>query len=185
MKDDILDYAEEIVQDKGLSAVSFQQLADAVGLSKTSVFHHFPNRDALALALIERCRTKYGAEYGAISTRKTSAPQKLKKIATSFEKGLKSKRLCLLASLGSSQSTLAKPLQLELKKYANGAVETFSKIFAQGREEGSLKFEGTSEDAARAFLALLQGMQQLARYCDDPDIFRTSINAYLSTLEKD
>lgn len=45
MRDKLLDYAEKTAQGKGLEAISFQQLADAVGLSKANVFHHFKNKE--------------------------------------------------------------------------------------------------------------------------------------------
>ena len=40
-----------MVQDRGLNAVSFQDLADAVGLRKPSVFHHFKNKEELYASL--------------------------------------------------------------------------------------------------------------------------------------
>ena len=51
MRERVLDAAEEMVQERGLAAVSVQQLADAVGLSNASVFHHVPNKQAVAEAL--------------------------------------------------------------------------------------------------------------------------------------
>ena len=54
MRETILDAAQALVQDRGLNAVSFQDLADAVGLKKPSLFHHFRSKDALAAALMER-----------------------------------------------------------------------------------------------------------------------------------
>ena len=183
MRDEILDFAEEVVQEQGLEALSFQQIADAVGLSKASVFHHFRNRDALAMSLIERCRTKYGAEYSAVTDRNIAAPTKLRKIASSFEKGLKNNRLCLLASLGSSQASLPEPLQIELKETADSSVRVFSRVFQQGLDEGTLHFTGSAVDAARSFLALLQGLQQLARFSQDLEIFDSTVGSYLSNME--
>jgi len=183
MREKILDCAEAIVQNKGLEAVSFQQLADAVGLSKASVFHHFRNSEALALALVGRCRSKYGEEYAAIAGKKLTAPKKLREVAASFEDGLRQDRLCLLAALGSSQPTLTESIREELKETAKAAGRTLERIYDQGREEGSLKFAGSSEDAARGFLALLQGLQQLARYSNDLDLFSPSVESYLTSLE--
>lgn len=183
MREEVLNQAEKIVQAKGLEALSFQQLADATGLSKASVFHHFQNKEMLALALIGRCRTKYGAEYAGISSQNTTAPEKLRAIIKSFDKSLRKSRLCLLSALGSSQATLSKSLQFELQDTANAAIRTFSTIFEQGREEGSLTYEGTPLDAARSFLALLQGLQQLARYSGDLGVFNSTLEAYLKTLE--
>ncbi len=183
MREEILNFAESVVQEKGLDGLSFQRIADAVNLSKASVFHHFRNRDTLSLALIERCRSKYGAEYAAVTTRNVSAPKKLREIAASFESGLRNNRLCLLAALGSSQTSLPETLQIELKETANASVRTFARVFEQGREEESLSFEGTPENAARNFLAVLQGLQQLARYSQDVELFGSAISSYLKNLE--
>ena len=183
MRENILDAAEQIVQEKGLDAVSFQQLATAVGLSKASVFHHFKNSDALAAALIERCRSKYGAEYHEIEVKQKTAPKKLRRIAKSFDKGLKNNQLCLLAALGSSYQTLSLELKAELGRSADGALTVFTNIFEQGRNEGTLDFRGSPATAAASFLALLQGMQHLSRYTQDPDVFMKSVENYLRNIE--
>ncbi|MGB0370324.1 MAG: TetR/AcrR family transcriptional regulator [Opitutales bacterium] len=184
MRDKILQAAEEIVQAKGLDAVSFQQLANSVGLSKASVFHHFRTKEALAQALIGQCRSKYGLEYATIAEKDKAAPKKLRKIAKSFDKSLKENRLCLLAALGSSYTTLSPNLQEEMSNTAEAAIAIFAGVFDQGRTEKSLKFNGSSEEAARSFLAMLQGMQQMARYSGVPENFMGAVDAYLKNLEK-
>ena len=93
MREEILNVAEQMVQERGLSAVSFQHLADAVGLRKPSVFHHFKTKEDLAKALVERCQTKYGVEYGEVINSDQNAPEKLRRIADIFEKGLRDDRL--------------------------------------------------------------------------------------------
>ena len=45
-------------------------------------------------------------------------------------------------------------------------------IFAQGREEGSLAFQGTLEHAARGFFTILQGLQSLCRTKGEVRSFR-------------
>ncbi len=182
MKNVILDSAEAMVQREGLASVSFQQLADAVGLSKASIFHHFPSRDALAHALIERCSSKYGTRYTAIVSNDDTAPSKLRKLAGYFEMELKEGRMCLLAALGSSQATLSEALQAELQETANASIQIFARVFEQGREEGTLHFGGEPIDAARSFLAILQGSQQIARYSNDLNVFSSSVESYISSL---
>ena len=87
MRERVLEAAERMAQERGLSAVSFQQLADEVGLSKPSVFHHFANKEALAKALVERCQTKYGAQYGEVIDADRTAPEKLGASPRSSSKG--------------------------------------------------------------------------------------------------
>lgn len=182
MRDRVLDAAEQLVQERGLTAVSFQQLADAVGLSKPTIFHHFKNKEELAQALVERCQSKYGVEYGAIIDDDAPAPQKLRRIAASFEEGLEQKRLCLLSSLGQSTPTLSDAVQDDLRLSATRAIDRFARVFEQGQRDGSLRFEGTPPDAAAAFLALLQGLQVLARAKRDHNLFRRAVASYIASL---
>ncbi|MHA7811968.1 MAG: TetR/AcrR family transcriptional regulator [Phycisphaerales bacterium] len=182
MRDRILQAAEEMVQQRGLNGVSFAQLAKAVGLSKPSVFHHFPNKEALAKALVQLCQDKYGAEYGGIIDSDATAPEKLQRIADSFEQGLRVDRLCLLGMIGQGLGDLSSEVQDDLRLSATRSIDRFSQVFEQGRRDGSLSYEGTSEAAGAAFLAMLEGLQVLARSKRDPDMFTRAAKGYINSL---
>ena len=171
-----------MVQDRGLNAVSFQQLADAVGLSKPSVFHHFPNKEALALALIERWSTKYGDRYQELISRQISAPEKLRAVAAMYQADLLEGRLCLLASLGSSVETLSDGAKEALSLTTRAAIDQFAQIFAQGRRRSTLAFEDSPEEAAMGFLAMVQGLQVLVRAKGDYGAFSRASSAYIESL---
>ncbi|GAA3440468.1 TetR/AcrR family transcriptional regulator [Kutzneria kofuensis] len=53
----ILDRAAALFAQHGFAHTSLQSLADAVGLSKAGLLHHFPSKDALYAAAIEEGRT--------------------------------------------------------------------------------------------------------------------------------
>ncbi|MEM1331431.1 MAG: TetR/AcrR family transcriptional regulator [Planctomycetota bacterium] len=184
MRERVLDAAEKMVQERGLNAVSFQQLADAVGLSKPSVFHHFANKEALAIALVDRCQSKYGIEYGDVIDSESSAPDKLRQIAAIFDRGLRSNRLCLLASLGQSAVTMGDVVQEDLRLSVTRSIDRYSRVFEQGRREGSLRFEGEPADAAATFLALLEGLQVLARSKRDFDLFSRASTSYIDSVTR-
>ncbi|MBF0281568.1 MAG: TetR/AcrR family transcriptional regulator [Zetaproteobacteria bacterium] len=50
----ILNAAEALFSNQGFDATSIKQIADQAGLSKSSIFHYFSNKDALYLAVIKR-----------------------------------------------------------------------------------------------------------------------------------
>ena len=50
----ILDAAQDAVLAKGFDATSIDEIAAEVGISRAGFFYHFPDKNALALALIER-----------------------------------------------------------------------------------------------------------------------------------
>jgi TetR/AcrR family transcriptional repressor of nem operon len=182
MRERILNAAETLVQERGLNAVSFQDLANAVGLRKPSVFHHFPNKEALARALIDRCQTKHGPAYAEIVERDATAPEKLRALAEIFEKGLRDHRPCLIAALGSGVNTLPETAAGELSETARAAVGRFARVFEQGRAEGSLVFRGNPFDAATGFFAMLQGLQVLARTTGDLSALHAAATAYIASI---
>ena len=50
----ILDVAEEAVLAKGFDATSIEELVAGAGITRSGFFYHFPDKNALARALIER-----------------------------------------------------------------------------------------------------------------------------------
>lgn len=50
----ILDAAEELFARRGFAGVGLSEIAEAVGLGKSSLFHHFPTKAQLYAAVVER-----------------------------------------------------------------------------------------------------------------------------------
>ena len=61
----LLDEAARITLEQGLSKVTFQAVADAVGVTKGGVMHHFATKDALILEVFYDAMVKFEAEVNA------------------------------------------------------------------------------------------------------------------------
>ena len=72
-KEQILDAAEHLLQRVGYAAFSYQDLADAVEITKASIHHHFPSKELLGLALIERYRAHLEAFRAGVAARAGAA----------------------------------------------------------------------------------------------------------------
>jgi AcrR family transcriptional regulator len=53
-RDRILDAAEQLVAEQGASNLTLDAVAQAAGVSKGGLLYHYPNKDALLAAMIER-----------------------------------------------------------------------------------------------------------------------------------
>lgn len=53
-RDKILDVSEALFARRGFAAVGLQEVATAVGLGKSSLFHHFPSKASLYYQVLER-----------------------------------------------------------------------------------------------------------------------------------
>lgn len=50
----IMDIAEAAILEKGYGGTSIEEIIEAAGITKSGFFYHFPDKNALALALLER-----------------------------------------------------------------------------------------------------------------------------------
>lgn len=55
----ILKAARELIQTRSYLGFSFQDLADRVGIRKASLYHHFPSKEALGVAVLEHAIHTY------------------------------------------------------------------------------------------------------------------------------
>ncbi len=58
----ILDIGQELIQTRGYTAMSFQDIAARVGIKKPSVIHHFPSKADLGVAIIQRYRDTFASQ---------------------------------------------------------------------------------------------------------------------------
>lgn len=61
----LLDQAARITLEQGLTKVTFQAVADAVGVTKGGVMHHFATKNALVIAVFNDAMAKFEAEVDA------------------------------------------------------------------------------------------------------------------------
>ncbi len=179
----ILDVADDLVQRVGLNAMSYKHISDAVGIRKASIHHHFPKKENLVDQLLERCASSYGKRYQHIVDGSEQAPEKLRKLAAIFEDGLNNKKLCLVGSISTNSNTLQDGSCHILQSTIKNTVSIFTTVFEQGRQDGSLKFTGTNDEAAFAFFSLLIGAQTIARSHGEGQLFHQATESYISSLE--
>ena len=57
----ILDLAETLIQTRGYSAFSYQDIADSLGIRKASIHYHFPSKTELGIAVVDRYIARFDA----------------------------------------------------------------------------------------------------------------------------
>ncbi|WP_136797167.1 TetR/AcrR family transcriptional regulator [Desulfosediminicola ganghwensis] len=179
----ILDVAEDLVQTVGVNAMSYKHISEAVGIRKASIHHHFPKKEDLVDELLKRCQTTYGENYRAIVDEDGTAPEKLRKLAGVFEQGLLQNKLCLVGSISTDKNTLPAHSCDILKDSIKMTVSIFATVFAQGREDNSLRISGTDEEVAYTFLSFLVGTQIVARSHGGDDMFNKAAEIMIKALE--
>ncbi|MEX0326860.1 MAG: TetR/AcrR family transcriptional regulator, partial [Puniceicoccaceae bacterium] len=90
----LLDSAQDLIQTVGINAMSYNDLSLAVGIRKASIHYHFPKKDDLVEALLQRCGNVYGQHYRAVACSEDPVMDKLRAIAQIFENSLMEGKIC-------------------------------------------------------------------------------------------
>ncbi len=77
-RDDILHAAAQIFRQKGYHAASMQDIADAVGLQKPSLYHHVNSKQEILLALLDHALDLLIADMDLVLASKAPADEKLR-----------------------------------------------------------------------------------------------------------
>lgn len=181
-KEALLDHAQELVQRLGANAMSYNDLSQAVGIRKASIHYHFPKKEDLIKALVQRCGCVYGEQYRDIVDSDASCSEKLHRLASVFEQGVRDDKLCLIGMLSTEYASLNESIQEALKATVVSTSKIFEKAFKQGVEEGVLRGKPNTYDLAYGFLSFLMGAQIIARCAQNPKAFKKAAKAYIESV---
>ena len=77
-RDDIIQAAAEVLQRNGYEAATMKDIAAAVNLTAASLYHHFRNKDALLLAVLELGLEVVSQQIEAIANSTQPSEEKLR-----------------------------------------------------------------------------------------------------------
>jgi TetR/AcrR family transcriptional repressor of nem operon len=156
----IMDVAQELMQRGGANAMSYQHISNAIGIRKASIHHHFPTKEHLIEAVIQRYATYFLGIVDAIVESKLDPAAKLRKYAGLFEATLcegKQDKACLCGMLGAELATLGNPAAAGVRRFYRDNEARLAKILEEGLKNGVFHFKGDSKLVAAMIFSLLEG----------------------------
>src|SRR5262245_53581635 len=152
----ILDVAENLVQQRGFNAFSYADVAEAVGIRKASLHHHFATKGDLGLALVARYRSAFLDALRAIESDSEVALERLERYAELYGSTLRRKRMCMCGMLATDAATLPRAMRDSVAEFFAENVAWLARILDQGRRRGELRFDGTPRAMATFFVGSLE-----------------------------
>lgn len=165
----ILDVGQELIQTRGYTAMSFQDIATQVGIKKPSVIHHFPSKADLGVAIIQRYRDTFASQLEAIK----KDPHKTAWEALEFyfspylHFAETPNKVCLCGALAGEIPALPEEMRLEVKQFMEDHQSWLEGILQNGRKSGELTFNETPARLSRMLFNTLQGTLLVKRSTDD------------------
>ena len=160
----IMDLAESFLQEKGFNGFSYAHIAKQLDVKNAAIHYHFPSKEALVSAVIQRYRDRFKLWINNSRVRDLSPQEKLDWFFgiytnTRADNG----KVCLAGSLETEFNSLPDSLREQTQALTRELLAWLQATLEEGRDVGVFHFGGEPADKAVLILSSLQGGLQMAR----------------------
>ncbi|MEB3280058.1 MAG: TetR/AcrR family transcriptional regulator [Lyngbya sp.] len=163
----ILDVAQDLVQNRGYNAFSYADISEQVKIRKASIHYHFPSKDDLVRELVKRYREIFNRIRQQIEQKSDSPKQQLRLFANLYREGLSQDKLCLCGMLTSDWAVLPEAVREEIKQFFSENQTWLAGVLETGCQAGIFHCKTPYEMEAKRILATFQGAQLFSRLSED------------------
>ncbi len=163
-KDEILEIATELVQTRGYSAFSYQDLSNRLGITKASIHHHFPSKEDLGKAVAEKYNADVRATLAEIRRKSDDPWVQLEGYVQFVLEIIKTQdRICAAGSVQSEINVVPEAMGKSMCSLAQYVVGWISTVIKNGRDLGVMDFPGTPDNQGAMIFSAAQGAMQYGR----------------------
>jgi TetR/AcrR family transcriptional regulator, transcriptional repressor for nem operon len=160
----IMDLAEALIQDVGFNGFSYARIAGELGVKNAAIHYHFPTKEALGIAVIQRYRERFRLWTNNARIKDLPPVERLDWFFSMYQQLEADKgKVCLLGSMEVELNAIPPALQDEVKALHWEMLSWLQVVLDEGRQAGVFTFRGDSVSKAAVIIASLQGALQMAR----------------------
>jgi TetR/AcrR family transcriptional repressor of nem operon len=178
----ILDVAERLVQVRGFNSVSYADIASELKITNAALHYHYAAKSDLGEALIVRYASRFSEALQTIGSRLSDAAEELDAYTELYAGVLREERMCLCGMLAAEYLTLPVAMQHAIVLFFSQNEVWLTEVLEAGREQGTLRFDGSASEVARTIISTLEGAMLIARPFGDVQRFQEVAARLLATL---
>jgi len=185
-REEVVTKALAVFWRQGYQATSVQDLVEATGLNRGSLYDTFGDKHGLFLAVVEHYRTTVTARRLARLEEPGLAREKIAKFFTDvIEFSVGEGRLlgCLMTNSAIELAPHDRDTRLAVAANMGAMEATFRRVLARAKKEGELAADKSPADLARFLTATANGLRVMAKVTPDRATLRSVVRIALQALE--
>jgi len=180
----ILQTADCLVRTRGYSAFSFADLAESAGIAKASVHHHFPSKEALALALMDDFMERLRKMLLHIDRQHATASGRLRACGDVFMQNFESGMLPFCAAMSAERSALPRSLHPGIHDVYQLELDWIRGVLEDGRKDGSFAPQISPEVMAPLVISVFGGATLTGWGLQRRELIHTAFEAVFAVIER-
>ena len=171
----ILDAAQDMVQRQSISGVSFQELANRIGIKKGSMYYHFESKDDLSVAVLERATSEMKDSFARGEGKRPT--ERLTYFLNIFRFHIiPSEKMCPGGAFAGEWDKLSDPVKQQVNRLINAQIQGLQNILRAGIDSGEFNDHGQSvEDLAQWLISGIQGALLTSRVTGSDKYFESML----------
>ena len=174
----ILDLAETLIQTRGYSAFSYQDIADSLGIRKASIHYHFASKAELGVAVVDRYIERFGAALVSIAEDEEQSSLAMLDfyVQPYLQFASTPDRVCLSGALAGEMMALPLEVRARVDHFFRTHQLWLTKILKRGVARGEFRLAAPTPKVARFIFGALQGALLVKRTTGDLSQINDVIN---------
>lgn len=167
--EEILDIAEMLIQTRGYSASSYQDISEVLGIRKASIHYHYPSKTDLGVAVIERYAERFEGALDAIAQDRSKSALDMLECYTQpyLEFGDTPDRVCLCGALAGEILALPVEMRRRVENFFEAHHKWLTRIVQRAVKSGECRLAEPPKKIASMIFGALQGALLVKRTTGD------------------
>ncbi|MEG9431504.1 TetR/AcrR family transcriptional regulator [Terriglobus sp. ADX1] len=186
MAERILKTAEALMVDRGYSAFSYADIADAVKIRKPSIHHHFPTKAGLVVAVLKSYRKRLMEATEMIDSQIKNPWKRLEAYVQYWEGCIRDRTapFCIAALLAAELPSLPEEVQAEVTLHFQTLSGWMERVLNEGVTAGVIRLQAPAATEAQTLMAIVHGAMLSARATGNCEVFQLVTSAALQRIAK-
>jgi TetR/AcrR family transcriptional repressor of nem operon len=167
--------ARALISTRGYNGFSYADIAEAVGISKPSVHHHFPSKAELVRSVVAAYREEARVGLAALNRRIPDPLERLRAWLGFWHACLHDRTLpfCICAMLAIEMPVIPAGIGVEVRGHLDDLCGWLEALLAEGVQIRQFVLHRPAPQEALSLMAAVHGAMVSSRAYDDPAVFDT------------
>ena len=176
--------ARSLIALRGYNGFSYADIADAVGITKASIHHHFPSKAELVRRVVVDYRAEAAAGLATLTVRVADPAERLQAWTRFWQDCIRERTLpfCICAMLSTEMPTIPDEVGAEVRGHFDDLSQWLAATLADGVRAGRFTLHAAPAVEAFGFMAAIHGAMISARAYGDAAVFTSISQGLLDRL---
>lgn len=180
----ILQAGRQLIMRRGYAGFSYADVAEATGIRKASIHHHFPSKADLAIAVVKHSQDMFDADVAALRANGADDVAQLRAYVQHWERCVAddSAPFCVAGMLGAELPVLPDDLADEVRAHFGSLTAWLESVLDSAARGKRVKLTASVQAEAATLVSLIYGAMLAARAYGGAALFKEVSDGALERL---